>query len=878
MPTLQDKIEDRFRMIMNEIGVPQPQMNRLIEALPLDKKINIVLKTTKTKHRPLLFIEFFNHLKSTPCPQTFECVRRTYEHGLDHLGMLNGTTFLTDALATGRYTYEYLELVLLFQRAHVVFPPGLYGTVLAHVFMKMVRMKDFSSLHTFFFEWLNYNVASNTAIMARELLWSECCVGRSYACHIIRHVLAKSVVKDEYLFLWYVRDNMFISYLLFREDFILRISEKTNNMTNECINDNNNVGTTNNTTSTTTSMVNTINDTASMTNTINYTTNMTNDTANITNDITNHIINQSHLTTPTSTILLHLRQTNAITTHEYTKYIDEALHYSEYTESMFFMNVKKKIKEYLADESVRIAVELKEMEQAKCVKREMDVSDAVVNKEVNKERMVDGLSGMLAGKLNVNGSMNSSMKECVDGKDGKDGNVGMVSTVNGVVQPMSRCGTANMNGVSSTNKGSTGKGNGDNAGNKTAIDRTATSTGKVSDIDRTVNAENKEKIANMNSIDKLSGMEKVTNATNTTNVSSTDKVTNTVSTTSKASTGTVRKVRRPPSRRVNKSSTNEKILKWRRNTYRMVVVERKKCKVFDDYNENALVDRFTEEDFLPFIRCTRHSHTESSADSHSMHTAGIFSSKKSHALSIALGRIKESDCMFIDRIMRLEMVDENIVRQLLAYFPDSNETAMIRGSDRLGRAEMFFKTAITHIDTFHDCLKGILLAHLIRNTNLSTCMSQLTDTITALLNSPFLKELLHTTLFILNVIHRPPIDSLSIHSLSHLLTNDSLLSLALSKVSSTPPLVHGRVCNYDLISMQYMDMHALYVQVRHSQHAPLASMLARHEPAIRDIIGKYAVLTDVYERVNDYYGCVFDDKVMHLIGSLCMRIKERRTN
>ncbi|KAM0680180.1 Dishevelled associated activator of morphogenesis 2 [Glugoides intestinalis] len=78
--------------------------------------------------------------------------------------------------------------------------------------------------------------------------------------------------------------------------------------------------------------------------------------------------------------------------------------------------------------------------------------------------------------------------------------------------------------------------------------------------------------------------------------------------------------------------------------------------------------------------------------------------KKSYALNIALGRVKLSNEELIDKILKQEYENENIVRQLLTYFLTQEEYESVSSTTvELSRAEQLFK-ALPSLNEFHRAL------------------------------------------------------------------------------------------------------------------------------------------------------------------------------
>lgn len=743
MANFRDKIDTHFQIIMNEVGLDPVQMQYFIANLPIEKKMKMILSVSKRKAKTLMFIDFFGQLKNETCTEAFYCVKKTFEAGLEHMKMLNAANFLCDALARGVSVPEYFELIILFQKSGVSFPDKLYESVLMHVFMKNVRMKEFGSAHNLFFEWLEMCAKSDALRIKIEVLKSKCCVSNSVLSHILKHIMAKSEINNELNFLPYLINDPFVDHLLLSLNFLELITPKVKDR----------------------SMIDS------------------------------------------------LKGTAVVHSHEYTKFLDGALNFCDFSEENFLENVKREIKKYLADQSVRLAVELKEIERNK-----------------NEYIRVSGERGRIDGQIL------SSVKDNYEVKDAL--NTEMVGK---------RTTTSDKN-----------------------VDKHTLETACSADADQSRNTNNKtaikSEIVSKNKTDVEELTKKMDDTLPISNSIDVKKV-GEDSKTAKSLKISKKPPRRPPGRAMVKK-TNPEIVKWRSKNYKVLRLERNKCEIFKKYDEEELMKKFTEDDFVPFIRkmekvkiCNETKETNK----------GIFPMKKSYALSIALGRVKDADETFIKKIMNLEMVDENVVKQILTYFPTENEISQIKEGEDLGRAEMFYKVVISDIGTFYECLNCILLSYILSRTELMNMIDILENVISYIMVDEFLAEFVNVSLFVANILSKCAIEGFLIDNLNEFIQDENrkLFHLILSRIENaykrSEYLSQAKAINYDLLCMEYEEILLLHSKIKESKYDLVEGKNMTFTKNIEQIQEKFTALKKSYEKLSNYLGKNIDEKGFALL-------------
>ncbi|ELQ74985.1 putative Actin-binding FH2 protein, partial [Trachipleistophora hominis] len=521
-----------------------------------------------------------------------------------------------------------------------------------------------------------------------------------------------------------------------------------------------------------------------------------------------------------------LKDTSVMHSHEYTKFLDGALNFCEFSKDKFLENVKREVKKYLADQSVRLAVELKEIERNKteyirvCAgKDEEGADESAVSGAENKEKIGDEAAGAIGTNNGVKNALNMRMDERQ-----------VVISNRNIENP---AGPENIDQSSNLN-------------NKTGIKNEMVCKNKT-DIEELTKKMN-DTLPISNSID----VKKVGEEDN--KMAKPPKVLK-------------KPPRRPPGRAAVKK-TNPEIVKWRSKSYKTLHLERNKCEIFKNYDEDKLMKKFTENDFVPFIRKVEKVKIFSEAKET---TKGIFPTKKSYALSIALGRVKDADETFIKKIMNLEMVDENVVKQILTYFPTENEIVQIKECEDLGRAEMFYKVVIADIDIFYECLNCILLNYILDRSEIINMIDILQNVVSYILVDEFLAEFVNISLFVVNIMSKCVIEGFFIDNLNEFIRdeNKKLFHLILSKMETTYKrneyLSQAKAINYDLLCVEYEEILALYSKIKGNKYELIENKNVMFMENIDHIKDRFDTLKESYAKLNSYLGKNVDEKGFELL-------------
>lgn len=127
--------------------------------------------------------------------------------------------------------------------------------------------------------------------------------------------------------------------------------------------------------------------------------------------------------------------------------------------------------------------------------------------------------------------------------------------------------------------------------------------------------------------------------------------------------------------------------------------------------------------------------------------------KKSHALNIALGRVKLSSRELLDKILNKTLENENLVSQFILYFPTAEELAAIAAANEpLGRAELFFKE-VENIEQLYAALHAMRFHFQFSNREYSRIIAELKNTYKRILESKELRKLFSSLLVVGNVLN-----------------------------------------------------------------------------------------------------------------------------
>ena len=131
----------------------------------------------------------------------------------------------------------------------------------------------------------------------------------------------------------------------------------------------------------------------------------------------------------------------------------------------------------------------------------------------------------------------------------------------------------------------------------------------------------------------------------------------------------------------------------------------------------------------------------------------VIDPKKSYALNIALGRVKLSNTELISNILKGTFENENLIKQLIIYYPTAEEHDQIcKSNSDLGRAELMFKE-IKDLDEFLNSLLSLRFKFYFNNKNYTEIIISTTESLKRIGKSTELVNLFAKLLVIGNILN-----------------------------------------------------------------------------------------------------------------------------
>ncbi|KAK6090318.1 hypothetical protein P3W45_000675 [Vairimorpha bombi] len=176
----------------------------------------------------------------------------------------------------------------------------------------------------------------------------------------------------------------------------------------------------------------------------------------------------------------------------------------------------------------------------------------------------------------------------------------------------------------------------------------------------------------------------------------------------------------------------------------------KKDTLFESMDLDYYKEKFSENDLKYFIKVP-----EVKKAFKEIKREVLMDPKKSYALNIALSRIK---CDYKEVVYGIlnhdsKLLNDNLINQLLLYFPTDQEVSNILASSSKDKYVLFFKECGDCIQDVRNNLKSIKLDFLIENCNINY-IQIFNKFFIEVLNSRFLEELLGCVLYIGNIVNK----------------------------------------------------------------------------------------------------------------------------
>ncbi len=187
----------------------------------------------------------------------------------------------------------------------------------------------------------------------------------------------------------------------------------------------------------------------------------------------------------------------------------------------------------------------------------------------------------------------------------------------------------------------------------------------------------------------------------------------------------------------------------------------KKCNafpgsIFEKIDSLEFEKNFREDEFKDFIVTGKETKHEIKDETNKMSRNVVVTSlepKKSHALNIAMGRIKTENSEIINSIMNKTFKNDNLINQILMYFPTPEEFNTIKSSKKvLGRAEEFFRE-IEDVKGFYASAYQIKFCNQLYKQDYSAIIFCLKKTYQRIFESSELVKLFSALLVIGNVLN-----------------------------------------------------------------------------------------------------------------------------
>jgi len=251
--------------------------------------------------------------------------------------------------------------------------------------------------------------------------------------------------------------------------------------------------------------------------------------------------------------------------------------------------------------------------------------------------------------------------------------------------------------------------------------------------------------------------------------------------------------------------------------------------------------------------------------------------KKSYALNIALGRIKCNNKDLISKICTHQFDNENVIRQLIMYFPTDDEVLMIKNTNlQLSRAEQFFREA-DDLKKLNDALISLRFSFVLKSKDFVAIFCQMTEAFQRLLASTELLNLFGILLVIGNVLnsntYNGNAEGFTLDSLEYF-AKDTILNIVKRKINK-PRLIHelfGESKELTLIKegfsvesivYEFNEVKSMFIEESVDQCLKSEFYLA---------LEKFKIMHQFYKQAQDYFG-ESDDKFIVKIENFVKKLK-----
>ncbi|CAD25655.2 similarity to formin [Encephalitozoon cuniculi GB-M1] len=253
----------------------------------------------------------------------------------------------------------------------------------------------------------------------------------------------------------------------------------------------------------------------------------------------------------------------------------------------------------------------------------------------------------------------------------------------------------------------------------------------------------------------------------------------------------------------------------------------------------------------------------------------VFSEKKNYAINIALGRVKESNCDLKSAILGMEeRLSENLVKQLLFYFPTDDEIEQLQSTDSVfGRGEEFFKECIEDIELMKRCLYYLYFIISFRNQNVTKTLETLERYYSMLLESKELRRFLGIALAAGNHLNKGSFlgnaEGFTMESIPRILevksNGSSMVSLLRKKIDCAQLLKDLSVVydasgvNFEGLCIEVEELKKNYINASGSAFPQIQEKMEKIQEKYEAICSLYDKVTKLHRDCREYFGEKIDD-------------------
>lgn len=269
----------------------------------------------------------------------------------------------------------------------------------------------------------------------------------------------------------------------------------------------------------------------------------------------------------------------------------------------------------------------------------------------------------------------------------------------------------------------------------------------------------------------------------------------------------------------------------------------------------------------------------------------VFSEKKNYAVNIALGRVRMSNRELKTAILDLnEDFDENLIKQLLFYFPTDEEIEQLeRVGEVFGRGEEFFKECIDSIDVMKKCLYYLYFTITFRNQNVERPLEMLRRYYRMLLTSSSLRSFLCAVLFAGNYLNRGSFlgdaEGFTMESLPRILEvkgeGVSLIDVIMRKVDGESLVRDLGVVqevdniNFEVVCGEVEEVKKNYINADGSQCEKIQERMDRESGRYEEICSLYDEVVELHRKCCVYFGEDVNEQFNGRMALLLDRLSSR---